>query len=261
MEGNNMVVEQPKKKSNALLVILMLLIGIGIGFGANYGMSYFNKDVDKKDGSVTEDTTKTDKLELTESDKAKLEMIVGSAAICSSGGANCDTAKKYFDSIDKLDNKMKYTIVWNYVLRYLRADGFNTYTEPADVGKMETSFTSEQLKNYTTDDFYSISKSGFDNTYKLFFNETPSYSIKDLEDLGCPSPGAIDSNTNRIIFIHACGGTGYGIGTTIKSFDSDENNYLVHAEIEESSIEDGNKTYKILWKFDKDLNFVSTEKE
>ena len=48
MEGNNMVVEQPKKKSNALLVFLMFLIGIGIGFGANYGMSYFNKDVDKK---------------------------------------------------------------------------------------------------------------------------------------------------------------------------------------------------------------------
>ena len=43
-----MIIEEPKKKSNALLVILMFLIGIGLGFGANYGISYFSKDVDKK---------------------------------------------------------------------------------------------------------------------------------------------------------------------------------------------------------------------
>ena len=71
-----MVIEEPKKKSNALLIILMFLIGIGLGFGANYGMSYFNIGVDKKESSVAEDTTKIDKLELTESAKAKMEMII-----------------------------------------------------------------------------------------------------------------------------------------------------------------------------------------
>ena len=70
-----MVIDEPKKKSSAPLIILMFLIGIGLGFGANYGISYFNKDADKKESSVTEDTTKTKKLELTESTKAKMEMI------------------------------------------------------------------------------------------------------------------------------------------------------------------------------------------
>ena len=55
MEGNNMVVEQPKKKTNALLVILMLLIGIGLGFGANYGMSYFNKSAKETKSSTVKE--------------------------------------------------------------------------------------------------------------------------------------------------------------------------------------------------------------
>lgn len=255
-----MVIDEPKKKSSAPLIILMFLIGIGLGFGANYGISYFNKDADKKESSVTEDTTKTKKLELTESTKAKMEMIILSGGIAQTTG-NWDVPKKFFNGTDQLDNQMKYVITWNFIKYYIGADGSKPLIEVNEITKMDTSFTEEQLKNYSSEDFYSISKSGFDSIYKSFFNEEPNYTIKDLADLGCPSPMAIDSKNDRLLFVHACGGTGGAISSVIKSYESDENTYMAHVETTESYADAGDTVHKVLWKFDKDLNFISTEKE
>lgn len=263
MEGNNMVVEQPKKKSNALLVFLMFLIGIGIGFGANYGMSYFNKDVDKKESSVTEDTTKTDKLELLESTKAKMEMIVEAATRCSAGSGNCDMVKKFFDKVDKLDNEMKYTITWNTFL-YLGGLIGDRDSDVVDYSAMDTSLTKEQYNLLKPNDglgFPVVSKSYFDNVYRQLFNEKPSYSIEDIDNIGCPSPIGVSESLDKIYYSNECGGTGYAVSGKVKSFDVDGDNYLVHSEITESTAGKDDVVYKILWKFDKDLNFVSTEKE
>lgn len=260
-----MIVDEPKKKSSAPLIILMFLIGIGLGFGANYGMSYFNIGVDKKESSTTEDTTKTDKLELTESAKAKMEMIVLNATRCAAGSANCDVTQKFFEDVSELDDNMKYTIVWNSIIHYSPLAGYID-SEIQEYSKLDTELTEEQFNLLSKDGegnygLAFIKKSHFDNIYRQLFNEVPKYSIKDINNIGCPSPVAIDETNDKIYYASECGGTAYAVSGSIKSFDIDGDNYLVHSEITESSADKEDVIYKVLWTFDKDLNFVSTVKE
>lgn len=258
-----MVIEEPKKKSNAPLIILMFLIGIGIGFGANYGMSYFNIGVDKKESSTTEDATKIDKLELTESAKAKMEMFIKSATICSSGSADCGISKKFIEDVNKLDNSAKYTIAWNYIKFIGNFEGDMT-NDPLDYSKLDTYLSKETFDSIDPSGKVVLpffKKSFYDNVYAQFFNEKPNYNVKDLESIGCPSPVAIDAENDKLYYYSACGGIGYATEGIVKSYDIDGDNYIVHSEITEYSVGEEDVVHKVLWKFDKDLNFISTEKE
>ena len=260
MEDNTITTNNTGGSKNGLLIFIFTIMGIAIGFTiSSYIQSYGVKNESKEDTTVKEEA----KLELTESAKAKMEMIIESATICSAGGANCESAEKFLGDVSKLDNNTKYTITWNYIKFIGKFEGDMT-NDPLDYSKLDTYLSKESFDSIDPSGKVVLpffKKSFFDNAYAQFFNEKPNYTAKDLENIGCPSPVAIDVENDKLYYNSACGGTCYAIIGKVKSFDIDGDKYLVHSEITEYSCDEGDTVHKVLWTFDKDLNFVSTVKE
>lgn len=104
--------------------------------------------------------------------------------------------------------------------------------------------------------------SDFDSTYKDFFHEEANYSIDDLSKLGCPRVQGINKDLDKIYLFSRCGGTTVmSYNTSITSYDFDGENYLIYqkAELFNNATNSLEESYRLLWKFDKDLKFVSTE--
>ncbi len=129
-----------------------------------------------------------------------------------------------------------------------------------DVSKMESVMNKAGMKGETV----AVMKvSDFNSEYKGLFQEDTTYTIKELP-FTCPISWALDKDSERIFLFNRCGGTGNGgYNTKITSIDSDNNYYYVHqtASFVEQPNNKVKKSYKTLWKFDKNLKFVSTTKE
>lgn len=255
-----MIIDEPKKKSNAPLIILMFLIGIGLGFGANYGLSYLNKDVDKKESSsVSEDKSEEKTTEVSADVKEKLGLFIEAASSSYSGRGSF--MKSFVDGKTTFDSNDKYTLV--YSVMYLK----NLVTKDVIISPEEIkSIKDEKLVNYFktyADSQHDIMKASiFDYFYNYLFNETGEKKYADNVSVECPGQVGFNEETNNIYLGQECGGTGgFSYDQKIDSYEFDGENYLVHQSGTFIPNPGDKENIKLLWKFDKDLNFVSTEKE
>ena len=253
-----MVIEEPKKKSNALLVILMFLIGIGLGFGANYGMSYFNKSA-KETKSSTVNEKEDKKVEVTDEVKEKLNLFINAASY--GYGDHGEFMKSFVDGKDSFDDSEKYLIVYN-VLYYKKLMTQDVVLAEQEIDSLKDEKLIEYFKNYK-DAFLDISKIEiFDGVYNYLFNTNKTKTYENPYTHICPVQIGVNEEYGNIYFGQECGGTGgFSFEQSIKSYEFDGNNYLVHQECTLTATPGGETDVKLLWKFDKDLNFVSTEKE
>ncbi len=107
-----------------------------------------------------------------------------------------------------------------------------------------------------------LKMSDFDNAYNEFFKEDASYTINELSILGCPSAQGMSRESDSIYLFSRCGGTTVmSYNTSITSYNFDGDNYLVYqkAELYNNASDTVEENYNLLWKFDKNLKFISTE--
>ncbi len=80
--------------------------------------------------------------------------------------------------------------------------------------------------------------------------------------LGCPSAQGMSRESDSIYLFSRCGGTTVmSYNTSITSYKFDGDNYLVYqkCELYDNASDTVEESYNLLWKFDKNLKFISTE--
>lgn len=248
--------EERKNSKTWLVVLAILLICAGI---AVFVPSLLSKteDTKKDEGVVVKE-----KNEISPEVKAKLERWVGIASAHSSIDPSTSTLEKFAKGMTELDAKTKLVMTYNAVMSEKKIYDQNSYELTAeDVKAMESTISKSQI----SEESVKIMKiSDFNKTYEELFQETASYTLKDL-DFGCPIPWGMDKAKDRIYLFERCGGVSpiYSDKNITSYYESDGYYCLVQeAEIKDGSEKDKvTESYKILWKFDKNLKFVSSEKE
>lgn len=245
--------EEKKKGNKTWLVVLGVLLIIAAI--AVLVPSYI-KDNMKDETTVEKDTDK-----IPTEVKNKLERWV-TVASHYNGVGYTSTLEKFAEGVTELDDKTKFEMTYNAVYADKKIEKQESYTLTSnDIAKMETSIDKNQMKNESVK---LMKISDFNTTYEELFDEDSTYTIKDL-DFGCPTPWGMDESQDRLYLFERCGGT----ETTNPdykdlTYESDDNYYFVHQKVD---IHDGaqyntiTKSYKIVWIFDKNLHFISTEKE
>ena len=245
--------EEKKKGNKTWLVVLGVLLIIAAI--AVLVPSYI-KDNMKDETTVEKDTDKIPK-----DVKNKLERWVTVASYYNGVGYT-STLEKFGEGLTELDDKTKLEMTYNAVYADKKIEKQERYSLTIDdIAKMQTSIDKSQMTNEPV----KIMKiSDFNTTYEELFNEDSTYTLKDL-NFGCPTPWGMDESQDRLYLFERCGGTATTNPDYKKlTYDSDDNYYFVHQKVD---IHDGaqnniiTKSYKIVWLFDKEANFISTEEE
>lgn len=256
--------EGSKKSNTWLVVLLILILGAAVGFGVYKWSSMNTKNDDK---TKSEQKAETDVADdgISNEVKATLGKWVNVASDYNGVSSDISTLGTFAAGItsDKISAKTKLIMAYNSVMEYKEIYKQEYYILTADdISKMEATIKKSEMNN---EDVNIMKISDFDSAYKELFGVDASYTLKDL-NFGCPTPWGMDKSQDRIYLFHRCGGTSplYS-DKRIESYETDENGgYSIHqtVDIRNSEKQEGiEKTYKILWKFDKDLKFVSSEKE
>ena len=233
----------------ALILLFVFIIGI---FGY---VLYFNGFFDRNTDNIKKGSD--DNIE--KNVKERLSKFVSAASFYSDTGYS-STAQNFINGTTSIDNDIKYKMTYNVIYKI-------DQDYKSDV--VLTTEESNAMKRVFNDDINGesldiIKLSLFNKTYEELFNEKPSYTINNLTNIGCPAPLGYNIELDRIYLFYRCDGNSYSeYDSFIASYDEDDKYYYVHQEggfktqKEESDI----IVYKILWKFDKKFNFVSTSKE
>lgn len=247
--------DKSKKGSGWIKAIIMLLVGIVVGLGAYYGYdNYLSKD--SKDEKTNNEVVDDVSFEV----KQKLSHFIDAASIDDSVASDYITAKYFNKGTTKISDEMKLKMVYNATLRYAQD---NHIIDKSEIDEMvDSTFNRNESSEIVGEPVTIVRVEDFNQEYEDFFGEKPKYTIKDIKKLGCPMPLAM-SKTDIYLF-HRCGGTTVmSYNSIIDYYKKDGDKYLVHTTGQEfnSATEEVTKTYKTIWTFDKDLKFVSTEKE
>ena len=247
--------ENKKSGKTGLVVIIIILLLVICGMGAFLFINkekLFSKEITKNE--TVEKTTKEIKnLELTDEVKTKLERFTEIAVTPNVGYGTMDY---FINGVNSIDTKTKQKMTHIAIYK----DG--KVTKDLTLSDEEAS-TLEGIKPEKNEIVDIVKVSDYKATYKDLFKEEANIDISELELTGCPFPGAINKEQDKLYYYHRCGGTSattYDIKVT--SIDSDKDYYYVHQEIVENNLATNEtKTTKLLWKFDEDLKFISSEKE
>ncbi len=237
-----------------MIILLIAFFGLGYALGASNIFNEVNKNIID---STEEQNGKTDnaKIKLTDTNKAKLEKFINVATSYNSllGG----TRDHFVGGTTTLPNEIKYKMTNIAVYADKKVTQDVTATE--EIANKVSGLKPDYEHNEVVD---TLSVATFKSTYKELFNEEFTTKFEDSFDWGsCPAPMAIDNEAGILYYFHRCGGaTAAKYEEKIISYDTDKDYYYVHQELTVTS-PDENTTTKLLWKFDKNLSFVSTVKE
>lgn len=238
--------DKSKNGNGWIKAIIMLLVGIVVGLGAYYGYdNYLSKDtkVDKEE--------KSESLEINADVQKKLRNFVLTGLHFDNMGNS--TYEYFLKGTTNLTKEIKLKMAFN-----------NT---PYDYDPGVT-LSAADVKKYMQDESDSSEKVGimqkkdFDKSYKELFNEDGDYTTDDVG--GCPMP-VYDKTKDVFYLFNRCGGTGEDeYVSEVEYYDSDADKYYVHSITTWNDLSEKHRPSedtKLLWTFDKDLKFVSTEKE
>ena len=293
--------EEKKKSKTWLVILIVLLVGVGVGFGVSKMTSKLAEDdtqieepvvdEDEEEEEVIETTpvateqVEEDDYEKERNDPAnapstKFTTISTNGVAANYGGGNANARLKRWVGIASTYNHSSGTSTFEKFAGGLNYSQFKKgfklkmaynaifydkktkdYTLTAsDISKMESTINKVEMKG---EPVHVMKTSDFSGEYKGLFQEDTTYNLKDL-NFGCPTPWAMDKDTGRIFLFSRCGGTSnFKLTAKITSINSDDSYYYVHqsASIVDMSNNKTVKSYKTLWKFDKNFKFVNTSKE
>jgi hypothetical protein len=268
-EKNN----KSNKKENKTLIIIVIVIGLALVIGGVFlGTKLQNKDEPKNeeppiDNSKPDDLEPGKKKELNDSNAiSKLEkfVIVASYEDSNENGK----ANMFMNGISSLDHTIKLRLAWNSLI---------------NIQKIQTKVGTDVAEKYKNvagiEEKEEISLVQFDTEYKSLFNENTSYTENDNFS-GCPGIYKIDKELGKIIIGVECGGfnpTEYY--SKIYKYEEDNSFYYVYEyvgtndsqsnklvkvssreEVDVPSFEGNEDKFEtVVWKFDKNFNFISTE--
>lgn len=253
--------EKTKNKNGGYLVtiLIVLLLGAFLGFGFAMGSSHVLIMATEKKSTTKAKTTDNERdpnggnvLEVTEQVKEELGRFID-VATTPSTTSTIDYFREGANGLTK-DVKFKMNNISLYTDKLVIQ---NMMISPSENGHISG------IQPDSGEIVDAIQVSVFNNHYKELFHEDPSYTLDDLKSTGCPGPVALNDELQVLYFYHRCGGTS---ATTyernVTSYNTDGDYYYATQEITENNMATGEiKKNTIKWKFDKDLNFVSTTKE
>lgn len=250
-----------EKKNIGLIILVVILLVICIGMGT---FIFINRDklTTKENTTIEEKNTDKTSNEVTNEEKAILERFIKAASIDDYIVSEIVTAKYFNKGTTEITKEIKLKMAYNDIVNSDKKEEYVLTDE--DITQMTTTIPKEQLggNGVSYENVTVIKTSDFEQAYKDFFNEDAIYSLDDIKDLGCPAPWGINKDLGKIYLFHRCGGVSLGTYITeIVSYEKDRDYYLVHQKGGWSTEDKAEKTTKILWKFNKDLKFVSTEIE
>ena len=268
-EENN----KPEKKVNKTLIIIIIVAGLVLVIGGIIlGTKLLNKDEPKNeeppvDNPTPDNQEPAEKKELNDSSAiSKLEkfVIVASYEDSNENGK----ANMFMRGINSLDNNIKLQLAWNSLI---------------NIQKVQTKVGTDVTEKYKDvagiQEKEEISLVQFDTEYKSLFNEDASYTEDDKFGV-CPGIYKIDKELGKIIIGVECGGlnpTEYY--SKIYKYEEDNSFYYVYQyvgtndpmnnkfvkiksgeTVNVSSFEGNEDKFEtVVWKFDKNFNFISTE--
>lgn len=250
-----------EKKNIGLIILVVILLVTCIGMGT---FIFINRDklTTKENTTIEEKNTDKTSNEVTNEEKAILERFIKAASIDDDIVSEIVTAKYFNKGTTEITKEIKLKMAYNDIVNSDKKEEYVLTDE--DITQMTTTIPKEQLggNGVSYENVTVIKTSDFEQAYKDFFNEDAIYSLDDIKDLGCPAPWGINKGLGNIYLFHRCGGVSLETYITeIVSYEKDRDYYLVHQKGGWSTEDKTEKTTKILWKFNKDLNFVSTEIE
>ena len=235
---------EEKNSKSWLVIVVLLIIVVVVGYGVFEWTSLNTK--------TTENNVLKEKV--SSEVKTKLERWVNVASRYNSVDTSTSTLEMFA--------KTKLIMTYNAVIEEKNIYDQKEYIlTKDDIADMSANIDKSDMNN---EPVKIMKMSDFNTTYKELFDEDASYEVKDL-DFGCPTPWGMDKQKNRIYLFSRCGGTSPLYPEVKKTnYDLDDNYYYVHRQVDilnGDESDEVSETYKILWKFDKDLKFVSSEKE
>ena len=256
LDTNVEVNNKEKGNKSWLMSLIFLIIGLAVGVTfSSYINSYGTSKSDKKEPAVKEDA----KLEVTSEVKDKLNLFINAAS--SGYGDRGKYMKTFVDGKDSFADSEKYLIVYN-ALYYKNFVTKDVVLSEQEIGSLKDGKMVEYFKTYKDTALDTAKTEIFDSVYNYLFNTNDTKTYSNPSSELCPLQIGVNDEYGNIYFGKECGGIGgFTYEQSIKSIDIDGDNYLVHQEGTFISVPGGEEEVKLLWTFDKDLNFVSTVKE
>ncbi len=252
-------------KINIFLIIVIVLVVLILGVGLFIEIMVFNDKksdgLKKGDFKVEDVDNKKDSVTITSEVKKKLERFINAASIEDSITSDVVTATYFNKGVTSIDKNIKLKMVYNDLFRFGNPTSNHTLTQE-EISNMDDTTGIVNDPTVVGENVIVLKMSDFDNTYKEFFKEDASYTINDLSSLGCPSAQGMSRKADSIYLFSRCGGTTVmSYNSSITSYEVDGDNYLVYQKCELYNNAENvvKESYNILWKFDKDLKFISTE--
>lgn len=244
-----------------LTIVMILLLVAFFGLGYALGSTNIAEDVInnlEKNGKVEKQNKGSQKLDVTDATKQKLEKFINIATDQKEYKAAKQEVRDYFEKgTTSLTDRIKLEMTNLAIYQDKKVESNILLTEEEV----------NQLSGYKPDIAHNekidrVKVSDFTNTYKELFKEDLKFNFDDLSGLGCPKPSTIDNAKENIYYNFNCGGaTGGSWGNSIDSYDSDNDYYYVHQTLTRTPAGGETEITKLVWKFDKDLKFVSTTVE
>lgn len=243
--------EEKKKGNGGLIILIVILLLLCVGMGC---FIFINKDklFEKETEKTISEKEKTEKTtEVTKEVKERIERFIDVATTLNYGN---NVMPYFMDGATSLTQEIKYEVV-NQAL-YIE----NKVEENIILTQEETS-NLEGLKPDNNEEVDIVKMTDYNEMYESLFNEESKYDVSVFN--GCPGLGAVNKDKSKLYYFHRCGGTGsMEYERTIMSIELEDDYYIAHQKLIEKNLETGeNKTILLKWKFDKNINFVSSEKE
>lgn len=240
MKNNNLMIK-------AFILLFIFIIGM-IGY-----VCYYRGVFDNTTNEDVEESSKEKNV------KEYLNRFISAASIYSDTGYS-STAQAFYNGTNNIDSDIKYKMTYNVIYNIDNNYKSNVVLSTEEASKMTTIVPGD----VSGEEVDVVKISEFNKVYEELFHEKPNYNINTISNIGCPSPLGFNNDLDKMYLFYRCEGNSYSeYESVITSIEEKDNNYYVHQEgsfknsIEESDV----IVYKVLWKFDKDLNFISTSRE
>ena len=241
------------EKNNLFVSIVLLFIFIICIIGyIYYFRGMFDNDISEEVVEVDDDNIRKDV-------KKRLSKFINSASVFSESGYS-STAQAFYNGTTTITDDIKYKMAFNSIYKIDKNYKSDVVLTTEEANNMKRVFNGD----ISNESFDIIKISDFNKAYEELFHEKPNYTLDTIKNISCPSPWGFNSELDRIYLFYKCSGVGYSAyDSDIVSYEFDDNYYYVHqlGTLKSALAKSDFTYYKVLWKFDKKLNFISTTNE
>ena len=246
-----------------IIVFMLFTFGIGISLGKELARKELNNNKEEEPTNEIKEVKDSNAI-------TRLDNYVKAASFDDSVGNGM--ARDYMTGKSSVDQISKNKLAWISLL-FVKQTPTPTVTNIPDKYKDDLLFNAGAVTE--------IPLSSYANEYKGLFNEEFIYN-NNISDYSVICPGAykVEQELDRIYISRECGGTGNPpYFYKIYKYEEDNSNYYVYEYVATENPETGelikvksgevvnvttfegneDKFETVVWKFDKNFNFINTE--